>query len=172
MRDIKFRGKRIDNGEWVYGSYHYIKGKGELRQNKWGGGSEYSSINFDSHLIFEPRLPDTMGWDIKDSFRHHAVIPESVGQFIDMQDKNKIDIYDGDIGEIKTQNGRIERFVVKWGIHRRDMKSGWTVDIPGFCFLINGFPSFPIFNNYLNGHDLDIISIIGNIHDNPEKLKP
>lgn len=23
MRDIKFRGKRIDNEEWVYGSYMY-----------------------------------------------------------------------------------------------------------------------------------------------------
>lgn len=91
-------------------------------------------------------------------------------QFIGMQDKNKVNIYDGDIGEIKTMQGRIERFVVEWGIHRRDMKSGWTVDIPGFCFRVEGFPTFPIVNNYLNGHDLDIIEIIGNIWQNPELI--
>ena len=28
MRDIKFRGQRVDNGEWVYG-YFYINDKGK-----------------------------------------------------------------------------------------------------------------------------------------------
>lgn len=93
-------------------------------------------------------------------------------QFTGLKDKKGVEIYEGDIGEIRTQSGRIDRFVVEWGIHRRDMKSGWTVDIPGFCFRIDGFPSFPIANNYLNGHDLDIITIIGNIYQNPELLTP
>ncbi len=26
MRDIKFRGKRVDNGEWVYGNLRWISG--------------------------------------------------------------------------------------------------------------------------------------------------
>jgi uncharacterized phage protein (TIGR01671 family) len=90
--------------------------------------------------------------------------------FIGLQDKNKKDIYDGDIGRVAAQSGRTEIFVVKWGIHRREMKSGWTVDIPGFCFEVDGHPAFLIVNNYLNGHDLDIIEIIGNIYQNPELL--
>lgn len=94
-----------------------------------------------------------------------------VMQYTGMKDKNGKEIYEGDIGEIKTQSGRLERFVVKWGVHRREMKSGWTVDIPGFCFEVDGFPTFPIVNNYVNGHDLDIIEIIGNIFENPELLQ-
>lgn len=101
-------------------------------------------------------------------FRLH---PEYWMYAIGLQDKNKRDIYEGDIGEIRTQSGRIDRFVVEWGIHRREMKSGWTVDIPSFCFRIDGFPSFPIVNNYMNGHDLDIIEIIGNIYQNPKLVK-
>jgi uncharacterized phage protein (TIGR01671 family) len=91
-------------------------------------------------------------------------------QHIGLQDKNKKDIYEDDIGEVRTAMGRIERFVVKWGIHRRKMESGWTVDIPGFCFLMDNNPTFPITNNYLNGHDLDIIEIIGNIHEHPHLI--
>ena len=88
-----------------------------------------------------------------------------------LQDRNKVDIYNNDIGEVVDQEGKTVRFLVKWGTHRREMKSGWTVDIPGFCFEVNGFPTFPIANNYLNGHDLDIISIIGSIHTTHELLK-
>lgn len=93
-------------------------------------------------------------------------------QFIGLSDKMNKDIYEGDIGEIRSQSGRVERFIVEWGIHRREMKSGWTVDIPGFSFIIDGRPTFPIVNNYVNGHDLDIIEVIGNIYENPELIHP
>lgn len=93
-------------------------------------------------------------------------------QFIGLKDKHEKEIYELDILKIKTQSGRVEYFIVKWGIHRRDMKSGWTVDIPSFSFVsAEGFPTFPIANNYLNGHDLDIIEVLGNIYENPELLR-
>jgi len=91
-------------------------------------------------------------------------------QYIGLSDKNNKRIYEGDIGEVKTEQGRLERFIVEWGIHRREMASGWTVDIPSFAFMIGMFPSFPIVDNYVNGHDLDIIEIVGNIFQTPELI--
>lgn len=94
-------------------------------------------------------------------------------QFTGLKDKKEKEIYDGDILEIRTESGRIERFKVEWGIHRREMKSGYTVDIPSFAFVSDdGTATFPIVNNYVNGHDLNIIEIIGNIHENPELWIP
>lgn len=147
MREILFRGKRVDNGQWVEGDLSHTN-SGEPVIQYWVKSDRYK----EGALIY------------------FLVIPETVGQYTGLNDRNGNKIWEGDVGEIRTQSGRIERFVVQWGIHRRDMKSGWTVDIPGFCFLIDGFASFPIANNYLNGHDLDIIETTGNIHDNPELI--
>lgn len=71
MREIKFRGKRLDNGEWIEGDL--------LRMNgHW--------------FIFLDPAPE--GID------KYAVDPATVGEFTGLKDKNGKEIYEGDVMEI------------------------------------------------------------------------
>ncbi len=68
MREIKFRGKRIDNGEWAYG---YLFKVWEDTYILWG------TINGVPNMV--------------------EVDPKTIGQFIGFVDKNKTEVYTGDI---------------------------------------------------------------------------
>ena len=71
MKDIKFRGKRLDNGEWIEGDL--------LRMNgHW--------------FIFPDPAPG--GID------KYEVDPATVGEFTGLKDKNGKEIYEGDVMEI------------------------------------------------------------------------
>ena len=76
MRTIKFRGKRLDNGEWVYGDL-------EIRR-------------IDMRCFIHTYNDDGT------YFRQFEVIPETVGQFIGIEDNYNHDVYEGDIIECKA----------------------------------------------------------------------
>lgn len=93
MRDILFRGKRIDNGEWVYG---YL----------------VSVSDFSSAKIFVPHLPE----ESKFATMPISVVSDTVGQYTGLTDAVGTKIFENDI--IRSPKGVIfgaqYDFVVKF----------------------------------------------------------
>ena len=77
MREYKFRGKRIDNGEWVYG-YYFIEER-----------------DIEDGIIWRdiPQIQQRYG----DHFQYFDVDLATVGQYTGLHDKNGREIYEGDI---------------------------------------------------------------------------
>lgn len=147
-REIKFRGKRIDNGEWAYGDYeriHTAHGNGiAIRKNPGHVNDGYIDL-----------IPD-------------EVDPSTVGQYTGLHDKNGKEIYEGDI--MRSSNGCTS--VVKIGEFMPTVLETFFKDF-GMLGKITGTYLDCISPNICHGDDYfisngNIAEVVGNVYDSPE----
>lgn len=145
MREILFRGRRIDNGEWVEGFYNHIP---------------CGRFGSDEHMIQTVLENGKIGM-------FHDIDPSTMGQYTGLTDKNGKRIFEGDILHIsKIADGLGGYYqppidysvnvVVKWDL------CAWMWE------TLFGDKRYITFPDAWCHYECEII---GNIHDNPESRK-
>jgi uncharacterized phage protein (TIGR01671 family) len=101
MREILFRGKRKDNGEWVYGYYVAADNKSYIFTGKTG----LSQVTPAHRLMYK-------------DFARYEVIPETVGQFTGFTDSKGVKVFEGDIVhyDLRDSNLEIAFYNGYWGL--------------------------------------------------------
>lgn len=166
MREILFRGKRVDNGEWIYGVPITDKATG------------------DAYII-----TSTAGAYLRSEINNMCAtgfraIPETVGQYTGLTDKNGTRIFEGDVVKLfDIAIGEIVYGCGTFGISCRqqidyDYLASEIASITGcdntpmFCHNDNFVSLWELYSNYNEENsEISVIEVIGTIYDNPELLK-
>lgn len=156
MRQIRFRGKDIKTGRWVYGYYavQYLPDMSDDHQTVEGFHEVHAIYND------EPGNRDKSYWTNAD--------PKTIGQFTGLHDINGKEIYEGDIVTMKrTPEGR------SMSVTSRHVVTSHSVTDWDFHSLAKEILSFSMCNFHeeysIYNHRVEVI---GNIHDNPELAQP
>lgn len=126
MREILFRGKRVDNGEWT---------EGDLIQSR---DKTYIHPKANSFRVSETGLSKLIVL--------REVYPETVGEYIGLTDKNGKKIFEGDIIRSNSERGYIEYYPNDCAFD--------VVDDHGFYWLISEMSNIEVIGNIHDNPEL------------------
>ena len=132
MREILFRGKQRTMLDWVEGTGVFNDGT-----NTWLSANESNK-------------PIACG------LNHKIVLPETIGQFTGLTDKNGKKIFEGD--------------VVLYPWSDQDKPQRFTIKFKDGQFVASPVKETEEYWDFMVGGYSKEMEIIGNIHDNPELL--
>lgn len=156
-RPIKFRAKGKSDGQWHYGSLLQMGDGYSIATNKDG------------------------------AFEMCDVEPETLGQFTGLHDDRSTEIYEGDILYADFMYGRVVNGgyapdeCLCWGVVEfDDINLCWSLNVykaESYISEIIKQNECPLIDLYLFNEDSGyeyaspLMTVIGNIHDNPELMK-
>lgn len=175
MREILFRGKHKYGGEWVEGYYC-------LKKYKYAGDKTFMS---ETHTITTGIMEASGAYQEHVEEIKYEVIPESIGQFTNLTDKNGRKVFEGDIIEIDyvintcywKESPETYKPRRSHSLHYDEEKNTLTYkrnyavewkEKDARWIIRNGSDQHNLNKIYLSYHN---VIIIGNIHENPELLK-
>ena len=147
MREILFRGKRIDNSEWVQGCFLY---------DEEGNGAFIAEY-----------------FEDKAAYIREA-IPKTVGQYTGLTDKNGKKIFEGDIIKDRENALHIAKIGEYYPDHYLRLCCNLSEPVK-LCNLYGVYAERITNDEHEGDHFIippkNAVEVIGNIHDNPELLE-
>lgn len=136
MREILFRGKRLDSGEWITGQLlNFEDGRARICER----GTDIFCYEKDESII------QTVA---------HRIAPETVGQYTGFVDKNGKKIFEGDI--VSICNSKTFFFIVYWNHAVKSFILKSTVNgVNGIdCNVLNSTQDIEVVGNIYDNPEL------------------
>ena len=169
MREIKFRGKKVENGEWVYGDLIH-EPWGTFIQYREGEPQEFGSYSLPRHKTkVDPKtvgqftgLYDSTKWEeLTESEREAWVVDGNMPS----EWKGK-PIYEGDI--VQSQDGAIGEII--WDNNYATWRNVYRKGPSVLCLNL----LFPLWQSFYAKNSTEhkpTIEVVGNIYENPALLE-
>lgn len=147
MREILFKAKRKDNGEWVEGYYIY-----HIKRTICPLGDSVKPED-EQHVIMQDGFSD---WNMPRNTVVYEINPDTLCQYTGLTDKNGQKIWENDI-------------------LRRDGYWNIRIEFENGVFMVRNADKVQYINRVtctsINTFNIKSYEVIGNIFDNPELLE-